>query len=77
MITINTVSSLVLVVLVYLSICFPISKGINEHISMSRNTKIIWHAFVWSIPFLGAVIANLYFAIAKISSGTSGNPPGF
>jgi hypothetical protein len=72
---IDIISSLVILSSVHIAICYNVSRGINRKSSIDKNTKIIWYVLVWFIPVLGAVIANLYFKIAKISSGTSVNPP--
>ena len=76
MIAIDMISGLAILSLVHVAICYNVSREINRKFSIGKNKKIVWHIFVWSIPILGAFIANLYFKIARISSGTSANPNG-
>jgi hypothetical protein len=72
---IDLLSALTIILIVHFSLCFVISKEINKQKNIHKRIKMIWHIFVWCIPILGGALANLYFKIAKTSSGTSSNGP--
>ncbi|MGS2718933.1 hypothetical protein ACVBE9_12265 [Eionea flava] len=74
--TIDIISGLAILLIVHVSLSFIVSKEIRKNKKMNKTVKLVWHLFVWFIPILGGVLANLYFKIARISPGTSSNSQG-
>ncbi len=69
---INLLSIVVVALVFHLGICLIVVGVIKKNTKLSTKTKRTWYLIILFLPIIGAVLANIYFRIAKISPGISG-----